>query len=231
MLGWFRSSSVFLCLLSVGGESSLLCCWILFCFVIRYLDVVGYMPATTAWPRQISGQMLSSHSIVSSSTTVRPCSLWGGRWVGHWRTTWSTVCSSAPHSQAAEEAIPHLYKQERKRPTPVRRRLIRTHDVLGRVTPGGRVLWSCSDLLCKVILGFWLISRKCMGCISDAPWAHAWLRFSQPHIRNTVQSRFGVGLQFWIASELKQVLKVKLKFVLEIKCQGGFWKIPLTLLR
>ena len=27
----------------------------------------------------------------------------------------------------AEEAIPHLYKQERKRPTPVRRRLSRTH--------------------------------------------------------------------------------------------------------
>jgi len=32
-----------------------------------------------------------------------------GRWIGHWRTTWSTACS-APHSQAAEEAIPHLYK-------------------------------------------------------------------------------------------------------------------------
>ena len=32
------------------------------------------------------------------------------------------VCSSAPHSQAAEEAIPPLYKQEQKRSTPVRRR-------------------------------------------------------------------------------------------------------------
>jgi len=30
----------------------------------------------------------------------------------NWRTTtWSTVCSSAPHSQAAEEVIPHLYNQ------------------------------------------------------------------------------------------------------------------------
>ena len=37
-----------------------------------------------------------------------------------------TVCSSAPHSQAAEEVIPHLHKQERKRLTPVRRRLSRT---------------------------------------------------------------------------------------------------------
>jgi len=44
--------------------------------------------------------------------------------------------SSAPHSQAAEEAIPHLYKQERKRPTPVRRRLSRTQALLGRVIPG-----------------------------------------------------------------------------------------------
>ena len=91
---------------------------------------------SSSWPRQISGQVLSSHSVVSSSRTVRPCSPWGGRWVGHWRTTWSTVCFSAPHSQAAEEAIPHLYKQEQKRPTPVRRRLSRTHAVLGR-PPGG----------------------------------------------------------------------------------------------
>jgi len=32
-----------------------------------------------------------------------------------------------------EEAIPHSYKQEQKRPTPVRRRLIRTQALLGRV--------------------------------------------------------------------------------------------------
>jgi len=69
----------------------------------------------------ISGQMLSSHSIVPSSRTVRPWSPWGGRWIRHWRTTWSMVCSSAPHSQAAEETIPHLYRQERKCPTPVGR--------------------------------------------------------------------------------------------------------------
>ena len=42
--------------------------------------------------------MLSSHSVVSSSRTVRPCSPRGGRWIWHWRTTWSTVCSSALHS-------------------------------------------------------------------------------------------------------------------------------------
>jgi len=90
---------------------------------------------TTAWPHKISGQVLSSHSIISSSRTVSPCSPWGGRWIGHLRTRWSTVCSSAPHSQSAEEAIPHLYKQERERPTPVWRRLSRTQALLGRVIP------------------------------------------------------------------------------------------------
>ena len=74
--------------------------------------------------------MLSSHSIVSSSRTVRPCSPWGGRWIWHCRTTWSTVYSSAPHSQEAEEAILHWCK---------RKRLSRTHAVLGRVIPGGWV--------------------------------------------------------------------------------------------
>jgi len=37
---------------------------------------------------------------------------------------------------AAEEPIPHLYRQERKRPTPVRRRLSRNQALLGRVIPG-----------------------------------------------------------------------------------------------
>jgi len=53
------------------------------------------------------------------------------------RQRWSMVWSSVPHSQAAKEAIPHLCKQEQKRQTPVRRRLSRTHAILGRVIPGG----------------------------------------------------------------------------------------------
>ena len=48
--------------------------------------------------------------------------------------------------------IPHLFKKERKRPTPVRRRLSRNQALLGRVIPGGGrrcrwwkcwVWWSC----------------------------------------------------------------------------------------
>jgi len=38
---------------------------------------------------------------------------------------------------ATQEAIPHLYKQERKRQTTVRRRLSRPPALLGRVIPGG----------------------------------------------------------------------------------------------
>jgi len=34
------------------------------------------------------------------------------------------------------DGLPHLYKQERKRPTPVWRRLSRTQAFLGRVIPG-----------------------------------------------------------------------------------------------
>ena len=48
-------------------------------------------------------------------------------------TTWSMVCSSALHSQAAEEAIPQLYKQGQKRLTLVQRWLSQTQAVLGRV--------------------------------------------------------------------------------------------------
>ena len=38
---------------------------------------------------------------------------------------------------AVEEAIPHLYKQERKSATPVRTRLSRSQAVLGRAIPWG----------------------------------------------------------------------------------------------
>jgi len=82
------------------------------------------------------GQVWSSHSIVSSPRNVGPCRPRGGQWIGHWRTTRLTVCSSAPHSQAAEEAMPHLHKQERKHLTPVRRRLSWAQAVRGRVIPG-----------------------------------------------------------------------------------------------
>jgi len=66
---------------------------------------------------------------------LRPCSLWGIDGLDSGGRHGPTVCS-APHSQAAEEAILHLYKQERKRPKLVRRRLSGTKALLGRVIPG-----------------------------------------------------------------------------------------------
>ena len=50
------------------------------------------------------------------------------------------------HTQAAEEAIPHLYRQEGRRPTPVWRRLSRTQPLLGRVIPGVCVPVSGNDV-------------------------------------------------------------------------------------
>jgi len=43
------------------------------------------------------------------------------------------------YSQTVEEAIRHLHKLERKRSTPVRRRLSRAQAILGRITPTGWV--------------------------------------------------------------------------------------------
>ena len=74
----------------------------------------------------------------------------------------SPVCSSAPHSQAAaEEAIPHLYKQERKRPTLVRRWLNRTQALPGRVIPG--VCVPVSEINVRSLVGFTVSTpqRKC----------------------------------------------------------------------
>ena len=51
---------------------------------------------------------------------------------------WSAVCSSAPHSQDAVEAMPHLCIDDRKKPTPVWRRFSRTQAGLGSPIPGGR---------------------------------------------------------------------------------------------
>jgi len=103
------------------------------------------------------GEVLSNHSVVPSSRTVRTCSPWGGRWIGQWKTTSSTVGPSAPYSQSAEEAIPHLYKQERKRPTPMRRRLSRTQAFLGRVIRVGA--WRCLESKCGDLWGCPLTPR------------------------------------------------------------------------
>ena len=100
-------------------------------------------------------------------------------WIGRGRTTRSTVWSSAIHSQASMEAIPHLYKQERKRPKPVRKRLSRTQAVFGRVilrewvTVSGMKMRSLIGLSAYSAFHWWsphcvprmlLLSDKLKGC-------------------------------------------------------------------
>ena len=65
--------------------------------------------------------------------------------MGHIMIMWSALCSLAPHSHFAEEARPHLYMDEPKRPTPVRRRLSLTQAVLVKLIPIGL----------ELILGMW----------------------------------------------------------------------------
>jgi len=62
-----------------------------------------------------------------------------------------------PNSQAAEGAIPHLCKQEWKRPTPVRRQLSRTHAFFGRAIPGRCV--PMSRMTCSLLRPLFLGGR------------------------------------------------------------------------
>ena len=50
--------------------------------------------------------MLRSHSIVSSSRSVRACSPWGGRWIGHWWTTWFVLLRRTHKSQKGPHPCP-----------------------------------------------------------------------------------------------------------------------------
>ena len=121
-------------------------------YVPTFLHHMSQFFQPTAWPHWISEQVLSSHLIVSSSRTVRPCSpSWGGRLTGH-EKTWLTVCSSAPHSQAAEKAIPHLCKQEWKRLTPVRRWLSWIHAIFSTAILWGWVPMSGMKVQSLVVL-------------------------------------------------------------------------------
>jgi len=76
-------------------------------------------------------------------------------------------------------------------------------------------MWSWSGFTVQGDFGFdW---QEVYGLYSRTRLEHMLdLTFSQPQIRNTVEYHFGVGLLFRIVPELKQVLKVKLKFVLGV---------------
>ena len=80
--------------------------------------------------------------LIHSELSRIPCGWW---YMGQNVMIWSAVCSSAPHSLDAVEAMPHLCIDDRKRPTPVRRRFSRTQSGLGSPIPGGRASTSSKN--------------------------------------------------------------------------------------
>ena len=83
----------------------------------------------------MAGHVSNSHLAKLSFTVSRPRIPFGWRYMGQDVIIWSAVCSSAPHSQDAVEDMPHLCIDNRKRPTPVRRRFIRTQTSLRSPIP------------------------------------------------------------------------------------------------
>ena len=86
---------------------------------------------------------------------------------------WPTVCSSAPHSQAAVGAIPHLCPVERNKPTPVRRQLSLTQNInsLGRYIPSALELTSGIKVRTREVLPchfvFHLVSAQHAALVSN----------------------------------------------------------------
>jgi len=71
---------------------------------------LAFMDATPLTGRHNGSSLKRLPNLLSLPTQIERHGLIpqkGSRWIGRWRTTWSTVCSSAPHSQGAEGAIPH----------------------------------------------------------------------------------------------------------------------------
>ena len=94
---------------------------------------------STAWPHLISGQVLSSHSVVSSPTTVRHLQSMG-RSI-EWTLEDSMIdglffCATLTSRRRGH--APFVYAGAES-PTPVRRWLSWTHAVLGRAIPRGLV--------------------------------------------------------------------------------------------
>ena len=93
----------------------------------------------------MAGHVSDSNLAKLSFTVSKPRIPFGWRYTGHDVIIWSAVCSSAPHSQDAVEAMPHLCINDRKRTTPVRRRFSRTQAGLVSPIPGGRASTSSKN--------------------------------------------------------------------------------------
>ena len=86
----------------------------------------------------MAGQVSNSRLAKLSFTVNRFRIPFGWRYMEQDVIIGSAVCSSALHLQNAEEAMPDLCINSRKRPTPVRKWFSRTHAGLGSPISDGR---------------------------------------------------------------------------------------------
>ena len=100
----------------------------------------------------MASHISGSHLVQLSFIVSRPRIPFGWRCMGHDVIIWSAVCSSAPHSQDAVEAMPHLCIDDRKRSTPVRRRFSLTQAGLGSPMPDGRASTSSKNECSRDVL-------------------------------------------------------------------------------
>ena len=91
----------------------------------------------------MAGHVSDSHLAKVSFTASKPRLPLG--WPCMVIILWSAVSSSAPHCRDAVEAMLHLCITDRKRSTPVRRRLNPTYAGLGSPIPGGRASTSSKN--------------------------------------------------------------------------------------
>ena len=117
----------------------------------------------------MAGHVLGSHLAKLSFTASRSRIPFGWRYMGQDVIIWSAVCSCAPHSQDAVEAKHILCIDDRKRPTPVRRRFSRTQAGLGSPIPGGKAP-----------------TKK--ECSREVPYRHPMLHLCSAHLAALVPS-------------------------------------------
>ena len=109
----------------------------------------------------MTGHVSDSHLAKLSFTVSRPQIPFGWRYMVHDVIIWSAVRFSAPHSQNAMEAMPHLCIDDRKMPTPIWRRFNQTQAGLESPIPSGRTSTSSKNecrrevLSCHPMLHLW----------------------------------------------------------------------------
>ena len=122
----------------------------------------------------MAGHLSDSHLAKLSFTVSRPRIPFRWRYMEQDVIIWSAVCSSAPHSQDAMEAMPHLCINDQKRPTPVRRWFSRTQASLGSPIPSGRVSSSKNECRREVLSRYLMLHlwSTRLSCCTGAQFSY-----------------------------------------------------------